>query len=363
MKYIDEFRNQKSIRKIADKIKAIMPKDKINLMEVCGTHTQSFFRFGLDKLMPQNLRLIAGPGCPVCVSSQEYIDTAIHYAQDKGVIILTFGDMLRVPGTRSTLEKERAQGARVGVVYSALDALVVARRNPQKKVIFLAVGFETTAPTIALSILGAKKEKLQNLFFFSSLKLIPAAMGYLVQDKRLNLSGFLCPGHVSSIIGTKPYEFIPKRYKIGCCVTGFEPLDILEGIYFLIQQIIKNKPTVVNQYIRAVTRQGNLRAQKIVSGVFKICDASWRGLGEISASGLKIKDTFAEFDTEKQFCFSSKLRTPNSKLQKCRCSDVLKGLISPLECPLFLKVCRPENPTGPCMVSSEGACNAYYKYR
>jgi len=363
MKYIDEFRNQKSIRKIADKIKAIMPKDKINLMEVCGTHTQSFFRFGLDKLMPQNLRLIAGPGCPVCVSSQEYIDTAIHYAQDKGVIILTFGDMLRVPGTRSTLEKERAQGVKVGVAYSALDALVVARRNPQKKVIFLAVGFETTAPTIALSILGAKKENLKNLFFFSSLKLIPAAMDYLVQDKRLNLSGFLCPGHVSSIIGTKPYEFIPKRYKIGCCVTGFEPLDILEGIYFLIQQIIKNKPAVANQYIRAVTRHGNLKAQKIILEVFKVAGASWRGLGRIPQSGLQLKDKFSMFDAEKNFSCIRKPQTANRKPLKCRCSDVLKGLISPLDCPLFLKVCRPENPTGPCMVSSEGACNVYYKYR
>jgi hydrogenase expression/formation protein HypD len=370
MRYIDEFRNKKPLKKLTDKIKEIAPKEDVNIMEVCGTHTQSFFRFGLDKLLPTNLRLIAGPGCPVCVSTQEYIDKAIHYAKSKNVIILTFGDMLRVPGTRLTLEKERAKGANVSVVYSALDALAIARKNPQKQVIFLAVGFETTAPTIALSIIRAKKENLKNLFFFPSLKLIPPGMDYLVKDKRLDLNGFLCPGHVSSIIGIKPYEFIPKRYKIACCVTGFEPLDILEGIHLIIQQIIKNKPMVANQYVRVVTRSGNIKAQKIISEVFKVADASWRGLGRIPGSGLRLKDKFSKFDAEKNFPFSHKLqatrlsgRQASYKLQKCRCGDVLKGLIEPNECILFKKACSPDNPFGPCMVSSEGACNAYYKYK
>jgi hydrogenase expression/formation protein HypD len=316
----------------------------------------------LGKLLPANLRLISGPGCPVCVSSQGYIDKAIQYAQNKNVIILTFGDMLRLPGSKSTLEKEKAKRANVRVLYSALDTLHVAKQNPDKKVIFLAVGFETTAPTIALSIVLAKKENLKNLYFFSSLKLIPPAMGYLVEDKRLNLKGFLCPGHVSAIIGTKPYAFIPKRYKIGCCITGFEPLDILEGIYFLLEQIVKNKPQVANQYSRVVTKTGNLEAKKMMDKVFRVSDAYWRGLGKIPQSGLKIKDAFAAFDAEK--AFNVKLPTPNSQPPtKCICAGILKGLISPLDCPLFAKICQPDHPIGPCMVSNEGACSAYYKYK
>jgi hydrogenase expression/formation protein HypD len=362
MKYIDEFRNKNLIKRLSEEIKKIMPPYKINIMEVCGTHTQSFFRFGLSGLLPANLKLISGPGCPVCVSSQTYIDKAILYAKKKNTLILTFGDMLRVPGEHSTLEEERARGAQVRVVYSALDALSVARHNPEQKVIFLGVGFETTAPTIALSITSAKKENLKNLFFFCSLKLIPPAMDYLVQDRRLNLSGFLCPGHVSTIIGTKPYAFIPKRYKIGCCVAGFEPLDILEGIYFLLKQIVEHRPQVANQYVRLVKKEGNPRAKKIISKVFKVSDASWRGLGKIPKSGLMIKNEFYRFDAERMFplkCQTSDARRPT----KCRCGDVLKGLISPLDCPLFAKACSPENPVGPCMVSSEGACNAYYRYR
>lgn len=366
MRYIDEFRNKNLIEKITKKIQNLMPPDEINIMEVCGTHTRSFFRFGLHKLLPNNLRLIAGPGCPVCVSSQEYIDKAIAYAKDKDTLILTFGDMLRVPGTKSTLEKERARGANVSVVYSALDAVSLAAKNPYKpykKVIFLAVGFETTAPTIALSILMAKKENLKNLFFFSSLKLIPPAMAHLVKDHRLTLSGFLCPGHVSSIIGTRPYAFIPKRYKIGCVVSGFEPLDILEGIYFLIQQIVEHKPRVANQYIRVVTPGGNLKAKNLISRVFRVNEATWRGLGRIPKSGLKLRDEFSQFDVEKVMPLNLKHKTLNIQQKKCRCGEVLKGLLEPPECALFNKACSPQHPVGPCMVSSEGACNAYYKYR
>ena len=363
MKYIDEFRNVGLIKKLSQKIRAIVPGNNINIMEVCGTHTQGFFRFGLDKLLPRNLKLISGPGCPVCVSPQSYIDNAIKLAQHKGNIILTFGDMLRVPGTRSTLEKERAERGNVKIVYSAMDTILFARRNPDKKIIFLAVGFETTAPTIALSIIQAKKERLKNLYFYSSLKLITPAMEYLTKDKRLNLSGFLCPGHVSCIIGTDSYEFIPEKYKIGCCVTGFEPLDILEGIYFLIRQIRDNKPRVENQYIRAVTRGGNRKAKNTIFKVFEIRNSSWRGLGEIRQSGLKIKKSFSDFDAEEALSISDKYPAPGGKLARCRCGDVLKGLISPKDCPLFSKFCKPDEPIGPCMVSSEGACNAYYKYR
>lgn len=363
MKFVDEFRNKKLILEAAKRIKKIIPASRgINIMEVCGTHTQNFCRFGLGKLLPENLHFISGPGCPVCVSPQSYIDSAIELARRKDVLIVTFGDMLRIPGTNSSLEKENSRYGNVQIVYSALDALRIARHNPERKIIFLAVGFETTAPTIALSILSAKKERLKNIFFFSALKLIPAAMDYLMRDKRLCLSGFLCPGHVSAIIGTKDYEFIPKRYKIGCCVAGFEPLDIMEGIYLLVRQIADRDPQVQNQYSRVVRRRGNLRARRIIREVFRVQDSSWRGLGIIPQSGLSIRKEFSGFDAGK--AFNIKLKAGSGKLTaKCRCGDILKGLIRPTECRLFAKVCLPDNPVGPCMVSHEGACNAYYRYR
>lgn len=363
MRYIDEYRNSKLIKKLSQRIKAVAPTGEINLMEVCGTHTQSFFRFGVDKLLPYNIRLIAGPGCPVCVSSQEYIDSAIRLAKHRDTIIVTFGDMLRIPGSKSTLEIERAKGAQVQVVYSSLDSLKIARDHPDKRIVFLAVGFETTAPTIGLSIITAKKEKLRNLSYFCALKLIPPAMQHLVNDKRLNLHGFLCPGHVSAIIGCAPYEFIVKNYKIPCCIAGFEPLDILEGIYILLKQIRENKPKVANQYTRAVRKEGNLKAKKIISEVFKVTDSSWRGFGKIPRSGLKIRDVYAGFDAERIFSIKRDNGITGKRVSKCRCGDVLKGLISPLDCPLFSKACTPDNPIGPCMVSSEGTCSAYHKYR
>lgn len=362
MKYIDEYRNAKIINKIAQGIKCINPGSAINIMEVCGTHTQSFFRFGVDKLLPSNIRLISGPGCPVCVSSQDYIDTAITLARRKKVIIATFGDMLRIPGSNSTLEKERAKGAQIKIVYSPLDSLRIARDNPLAVVVFLAVGFETTAPTVGLTILAAKKEKLKNLSFLCALKLIPPAMEYLLEDKQLNLSGFLCPGHVSTIIGTKPYEFIPRKYHIPCCIAGFEPLDILEGIHIILKQINENKPSVANEYARIVKRDGNPKAKRIISTVFKMTNSYWRGLGKIPHSGLVIKKEFSQFDAIKVFNLP---RTTSYELltTKCKCGDVLKGLINPSGCPLFSKVCTPSNPIGPCMVSHEGACSAYYKYK
>jgi hydrogenase expression/formation protein HypD len=364
MKYIDEFRKVKLIKEFSRQINKIKLMRQINIMEVCGTHTQSFFRFGLDKMLPSNLRLIAGPGCPVCVSSQAYIDAAIALANNKQVLILTFGDMLRVPGKLTTLEKERARFGNVHIVYSPWDSLSLARLNPGKLVVFLAVGFETTAPAIALTIKQSKKERLKNLFFFSSLKLITPAMKYLIRDERLRLDGFLCPGHVSAIIGTKPYEFIPKKYGIGCCVAGFEPLDIMEGIFLLLRQIVNKKPCVANQYGRVVKKSGNAAARIIMDSVFSVADASWRGLEVIPGSGLKINKDYAEFDAQVKFPHLSGSSVHQSKVQKqCKCGDVLKGLISPRECALFSKVCTPDNPVGPCMVSFEGACNAYYKYQ
>lgn len=362
MKYIDEFRNSKRVLKIAAGIKAIAPRGAINIMEVCGTHTQNFHRFGLAELLPKNIRFISGPGCPVCVSSQRYIDTVIALSRREGVIILTFGDMLRIPGSSSSLEKERAGGANVSIVYSPLEALTIAKLNPDRKIIFLGVGFETTAPAIALSIIAAKKARIKNIFFLNSLKLVLPVMRYLLLDKRLKLDAFLCPGHVSAIIGTKGYEFIAKRYKIPCCVAGFEPLDILEGIYFILRQIRGKKPQVDNQYTRVVTKTGNLKAQRIINRVFKKSSADWRGFGNIANSGLKIRDEFSLFDAEKKFPVILQKKIISSA-RGCLCADVLKGLITPKECPLFLKACTPDNPVGPCMVSNEGACNAYSRYR
>jgi len=361
MKYIDEFRDKKLIQKLSARIKEAASQQNINFMEVCGTHTHNILRFGLDKLLPPGIRLISGPGCPVCVSTQDYIDKALFLAEKKDVIIATFGDMLRVPGSRTSLEKQRAKTANVRVVYSALDAIKVAQDNPDKKIVFLAVGFETTVPTIALSILTAKKKNIRNLFFLCALKLIPPAMEYLAKDKRLKLDGFLCPGHVSAVIGAQAYRFLAEKYRLICCVAGFEPLDILEGIYFLLRHI--DHPQVINQYSRVVTASGNKKAQEIMYQVFKVSDSGWRGLGVIPKSGLRIKDEFSQFDSEKVFCLEPANRPTGQPANRCKCSDVLKGLLTPPQCPLFSRKCRPDNPLGPCMISNEGACNAYYKYR
>jgi hydrogenase expression/formation protein HypD len=363
MRYSDEFRNERLVKKAAGRIRQSAPPGIFKIMEVCGTHTQSFFRFGLDQLLPANLEFIAGPGCPVCVSPQDYIDRAIAYTHCPETCVLTFGDMLRVPGTLSSLDNERSKGHPVHVVYSPLDALTFAIRHPSVKVVFLAVGFETTACTIAQTVLLAERQKLKNLFFFSSLKTIPAAMRMLLADAALGISAFLCPGHVSAIIGTKPYEFIPQRFGIGCCVAGFEPLDILEGIYLLVRQIVDSKPKVENQYARVVTRNGNASAQACIRRVFVPRDALWRGLGVIPASGLALRPKFEQFDAAHALPVRLKKHKPDARQKLCRCGEVIKGLIRPDECALFRKSCTPVNPWGPCMVSSEGACNAYYTYR
>jgi hydrogenase expression/formation protein HypD len=364
MRYLDEFRDGKLASRLAEKIKKLMPTRPLNFMEVCGTHTQSFHRFALGRLLPGNLRLIAGPGCPVCVSTPAYIDQAISLSALKDVIILTFGDMLRVPGSHSSLEHARARGRNVQVVYSPLDCLALAKANPDKRLIFLAVGFETTAPTIALTIKAAKKDKIKNLFFLASLKTIPQVMEQLIKDSRLNLQGFLCPGHVSTIIGTRAYDFIPRKYGISCSVAGFEALDILNGIYLLVRQNVQQRPRVENQYVRVATRNGNPRAIKLISDVFKPADVCWRGLGLIPGSGLTLRREYARFDAAKEFVLKVPDRQTGDRRQadKCRCGDVLKGIISPPQCPLFGRACNPLHAVGPCMVSSEGACNAYYKY-
>jgi len=362
MRYIDEFRDKRLVFKLADKIRASAPEEEIKIMEVCGTHTQSFHRFGLGKLIPESIKFISGPGCPVCVSSEKYIEGAISLAQDKQNMILTFADMLRVPGRRSTLEKERSRSGNVVALYSPLEALNFARAHPGKKCIFLGVGFETTIPAIGLTLLAAKKERIRNLFFYCSFKLIPPALGYLAKDKKLGISGFLLPGHVSAIIGTKAYAAIPKKYKIACCVAGFEPLDMLEGILLLIEQINKEKPLLENQYKRLVRKEGNPRAQKVISLLFQAVDAEWRGLGVIPQSGLKLKKEFSAFDAEAVFGIKPVKGGNSLKTGGCRCSEVIKGSLGPQDCPFFRVRCSPENPYGPCMISREGSCNVHYRY-
>jgi hydrogenase expression/formation protein HypD len=359
MKYLEEFKDKKLITPWIDRINDLTySSDNINLMEVCGTHTVNIHRYGIKSILPENIKLISGPGCPVCVTSISYIDKAIEYAEI-GYTILTFGDMLRVPGTNSSFEKEKAKGKKVIIVYSPSQALEYAEKNPEEKCLFLAVGFETTAPLIAGIIEDAKKRNIKNLFFFSAHKLIPPAMKKILDLGEVNIDGFICPGHVSTIIGSKPYEFIANDYKIPCVIAGFEPLDIIQSIYFLLRGIYENKPSVFIQYQRVVKEEGNLEALRTLKKIFNISDGIWRGLGIIEKSELRIKEEFEKFDIEKR----ERIEISNSEENpKCRCGEVLRGLIEPTKCSLFAKECNPQNPIGPCMVSSEGTCSAYYKY-
>lgn len=363
MKYITEYRNKNLSRKIADTINDALKryKGKISLMEVCGTHTHSIFRSGIMSLLSDKIEHLSGPGCPVCVTPNEYIDMAIAYSRLPDVIITTFGDMIKVPGSSSSLEKEKANGATIKIVYSPLESLEIARNNPLKKVIFLGVGFETTVPLVASTILTAKEEKLENFFVLSGHKIIPPAMMALLESGEINIDGFICPGHVSTIIGETPYYPIVKKFEIPSVIVGFEPIDILEGIEMLVRQITgKEKCEVRNQYTRVVRREGNEKALSLIDKVFEVKDSSWRGLGLLPKSGLSIKKAYSKFDAEKKI----KVKVETTRTHpKCICGKVLCGTKKPADCTLFGKTCTPENPIGPCMVSSEGTCAAYYKFK
>ncbi|HER25359.1 MAG TPA: hydrogenase formation protein HypD [Candidatus Atribacteria bacterium] len=357
MKYVDEYRNKEIAQKIIRKINSIS-KTKINLMEVCGTHTVTIFRNGIRKILPSNINLLSGPGCPVCVTPISNIDEIIALSRGKNFIITTFGDMIRVPGSTSTLEKEKSEGADIRIVYSTLDTLKIARDNASKEVLFMGVGFETTSPTIAHAILTAQKEKINNFSVLSVAKIMPPAMKALIEGQEVNIDGLICPGHVSVIIGSIPYNFIAAQYKIPCVICGFEPLDILQGIYMLVKQIEEGKAEVEIQYERAVKPGGNKIALDKINQVFQVVDSNWRGIGHISFSGLEIKDEYEKFNARK-----FKIEIEETKESgDCRCGEVLRGVMTPPECPLFRKVCSPENPQGACMVSTEGTCSAYYKY-
>jgi hydrogenase expression/formation protein HypD len=362
MKYIDEFRNKKITRYISGKIQETVKgyNNRITLMEVCGTHTTAIFRAGIKSLLSDKINLLSGPGCPVCVTPNHYLDRAIAYSRLPDIIITTFGDMIKVPGSSSSLEREKGTGGDIRVVYSPLDSIKVAKENTDKRVIFLGVGFETTAPLVASTITTAKKEGLSNLFILSGHKLIPPAMMALLESEEVNIDGFICPGHVSTIIGAEPYLPVVEKYKVPSVITGFEPVDILEGILMLIIQIInEDKPEIEIQYKRAVKEEGNRKALQLMDNVFRIGDSEWRGMGVIPKSGLYIQDKYSGFDAEKNI----EVEVEETKEHpECICGEILRGVKTPPMCSLFKKLCTPDNPIGPCMVSSEGTCAAYYHY-
>ncbi len=332
----------------------------VRLMEFCGGHTVAVLKHGLRQLLPRTVQLFSGPGCPVCVTSSADIDRIIALSQQPGVITATFGDLMRVPGSRSTLQQSRANGCDVRVVYSALEALDLARANPQLKVVMIGIGFETTAPTIAASLLQASEEGLKNYLVFSLHKLTPPVMEAILKQGEIRLDGIICPGHVSAIIGSKPYEVLPVRHGIACVVTGFEPLDIILGIDRLVRQIEAHSPRVEIAYRRAVRPEGNTRALELMEKVFDTAPADWRGIGVIPQSGLKIKAKFKDYDAEQYFDLPV---VETREAEGCICAGILRGLKTPPDCLLFGSACVPEHPVGPCMVSAEGACSAYFLYK
>ena len=358
MEYVDEYRDPGRIQHLVAHIRKISRKP-VKLMEVCGTHTVTIFRNGIRDLLPDHVTLISGPGCPVCVTPIDGIDRAIALAQEHEITIATFGDLVRVPGSETTLLEQRAEGTDVRVVYSAYDALLMAQRNRSRHVVFLGVGFETTAPTIAAVIQRAKEAGIDNLTVLSMHKVLPPALKALVNTPGLEINGFICPGHVSTIIGTDPYVPIARDFGIPCVIAGFEPLDVLQAIGLLVRQIERGEARVENQYRRAVSPQGNPRAKALLEDVFEPCDSVWRGFGFLPGSGLELSPHYGYFDAERRFDIGP---VDGREPPGCLCGDILRGLKRPPDCPHFRRACSPKNPVGACMVSSEGTCAAYYKY-
>lgn len=358
MKLMSDFRQSELALGLASSIRHHATK-QARFMEFCGGHTVAIMKFGLRQLLPPTLTLTAGPGCPVCVTDNADLDKAIALAGLPNVIVATFGDMMRVPGSRSSLQEAKADGSDVRIVYSTLDALALARANPKKSVVFIGIGFETTAPTVAASVLQAAQEGLNNYYVLSLHKLCPPVIKVLLDSGEVNLQGLICPGHVSAVIGSKPWGFIASDYGIPCVVSGFEPLDILQCIDMLAQQVARGESKVEIAYRRGVTPKGNPTALKIMKQVFEPAPARWRGIGEVDASGLTFRPEFEHFDAERNFEFDP---GPTVIPEGCICGDILRGVKTPHQCTLFSHVCTPLNPVGPCMVSSEGSCAAYYQY-
>lgn len=359
MKYVDEYRNIETVKKIAEKIKSVTTKEW-TIMEICGGQTHSIMKYNLQEFLPKEITLVHGPGCPVCVTPLEVIDKAHFIAKREDVIFTSFGDMLRVPGSFTDLLKLKAEGADVRIVYSPLDAVNIAEENPDKKVVFLAVGFETTAPANAMSVVEAKRRNISNFSILSSHVLVPPAMHAILSSPKNLIQGFLAAGHVCTVMGYEEYFPIANKYKTPIVITGFEPVDILQGILETVTQLEQNEAIVENTYKRMVKKEGNIPAKKTMFEVFEITDRSWRGIGEIPESGLKIKDEYKNFDADKIFNLEEyKIEEPKI----CISGEIMQGLKKPFECPAFGKECKPENPLGAPMVSSEGACSAYYRYK
>ena len=341
---------------------AALPLDEARIMEVCGTHTMAIAEAGIRSLLPPNIRLLSGPGCPVCVTPPEDIDAVLELAMEKDVILTSYGDMLRVPGSRrgDSLLRRKALGADVRIVYSPMDALDIAARSPEKQVIFLGIGFETTAPGTAAAVLAAGERKLRTFTVLSMLKSVEPALRALMAMENFAVDGFLCPGHVATIIGEEGFRFMPQEYRMPGVIGGFEPEEILTAVYLLLKQISLSEARIENAYPRAVHPEGNPIARNMLRACFTLTSARWRGLGTIEQSGFVLRDELADFDAAKRFALKSGTSfVPNG----CRCGDVITGKLRPRQCPLFGKVCTPEDPVGPCMVSSEGACAAEYKYQ
>lgn len=358
MKYLSEFRNGAAAAQMVEQMRRRDPIP-MTIMEVCGTHTVSIFRNGIRQLLPEQINLISGPGCPVCVTANRDIDWALAAARRPEVILATFGDMLKVPGSFSSLQRARAEGADIRLVYSTLDALEIARANPGRQVVFFGIGFETTAPTIACSILEAAETGLSNYFVYSVHKVMPPPMRALVESGEVNIDGFLCPGHVSTIIGSEPYQFLARDHGIPCVIAGFEPLDVLQAVDMLMAMREEGRAEVAIQYRRVVRPEGNPVALEQLYRVFEPADAEWRGMGVIPGSGLAIREEYATFDAARALQVDP---GPLREHAGCRCGEVLRGVIQPPQCKLYGRVCTPENPVGPCMVSSEGTCATWYQF-
>jgi hydrogenase expression/formation protein HypD len=357
VKFIDEFRDKNIAQGLIRRIFEVSTRP-IQVMEVCGTHTVSFFRYGIREMLPKHIRLLSGPGCPVCVTPNQDIDLAIALSRREDVLLATFGDMMRVPGSTSSLQKEKAEGRSIRFVYSPLEVLRLAKENPEKKIVFLAVGFETTSPAIAMTLLQAHHEGIPNLYFLNSQKKVPPALRALLESEKVRIHGFILPGHVCTILGKEPFEFVSTEFNRPAVITGFEPLDLLQAVWMLVNQIEKGQAFVEIQYTRAVREQGNPTAMRRMEQAFQENDALWRGLGRIPKSGCRPRDAFSGMDARRIEVDVEPSREPGG----CLCGEILQAVRTPPECPLFRTVCHPDHPVGPCMVSIEGACFTYFKY-
>ncbi len=369
MKYAHEFRDpvlaQGLLAQIRDKVArtGATLDQPLNIMEVCGGHTHAIFRYGLHEMVPKEIEFIHGPGCPVCVLPMGRVDDCIEIAEQPQVIFATFGDAMRVPGTKKSMLQAKAEGADIRLVYSPLDALAIARNNPDREVVFFALGFETTMPSTALTVLQAAKEGIGNFSLFCNHITVPQPIKALLDDPDMRLDGFVGPGHVSMVVGTRPYDFIARDYGKPIVVSGFEPIDLLQSVLMVVTQIAEGRAEVENQYGRIVPRDGNPQALAAIDAVFEPREKfEWRGLGEIDASGVKMRPAFAAWDAEHKFDVGYGKRREAADPLDARCGDVLKGQIKPVACPLFGSICNPETPVGALMVSSEGACAAYHQY-